>query len=290
VNGSAEVKLAYLRTHVTVTFKNVTVPVLVSWLGGNVTLTGDAALELPFNATVEVAPWRVDKRGCVIYNETHYACLVGWSNGTSVIRVRNPSFRFDNDAALEEVVVYMAREYPVVHIDVATPNGAVKAAVYPPIQDLVVPFRGSYRYAGDGWLEANGNGWLLVVELPSWKKLRIHVISELNVNVEVVLRNEPTFFSAGRTGGFGYTILEVDWEFVETLRYATRDEFFDAPSKWYAEHFSCVEVKDGARKQCPMFLVGIGPGKPFVTPVQTGWLILDGYADARIKIEVVETP
>jgi hypothetical protein len=84
------------------TFRNIVVPVLVSWSGGNTTLRGDAALELPFNTTVTLSPWGADKRGCAPYNEMHFACLVGWSNETGTIRARNPILRLENDNAREE--------------------------------------------------------------------------------------------------------------------------------------------------------------------------------------------
>jgi hypothetical protein len=288
VNASLSVKLFYRRARVTVTFRNVVIPVLVSWLGGNTTLRGDAALELPFNTTVTLSPWGADRRGCAPYNETHFACLVGWSNGTGVIPIRNPTLRLEDDVVLEEVVEYMARQYPTVFIDVATPTGTVKAAVFPPIEDLITAFRGTYSYAGDGWLEASGEEWGLVVALPPWRKLRIHVVSGGNIDVEVIIRNEPTFFAAGRGTEPGYCILEVDWEFVEGARYVESPS--NIPKDWWLNHFKCTFVKDSERRACKAFLIAMGPGRPLVSPVQTGWLLLGGSTSARIKIEIVESP
>ena len=288
VNGSLSVKLLYRRARVTAIFRNIVVPVLVSWPGGNTTLRGDASLELPFNTTVMLSPWGADRRGCAPYNETHFACLVGWSNGTGAIRVRNPTLRLENDTALEEVVEYMARQYPTVFIEVATPTGTVKAAVFPPIEDLITAFRGTYSYAGDGWLVADGEEWVLKVALPPWRVLRIHVVSGGNIDVEVILRNEPTYFSAGRSTEPGYCILEVDWEFVEGAKHV--NSFFDIPKNWYLSHFKCTFVKDSERRACKTFLIGTGPGRPDVTPAQTGWLLLVGHTSARIKFEIVESP
>jgi hypothetical protein len=289
VNGSLSAKLLYRRSRVTATFRNIVVPVLVSWPGGNTTLRGDAALELPFNTTVTLSPWGADRRGCAPYNETHFACLVGWSNGTGVIPIRNPTLRLEDDVVLEEVVEYMARQYPTVFIDVATPTGTVKAAVFPPIEDLIAPFKGVYRYKGDGWLEVNGSRWLLVVELPPWRKLRIHVVSKMNVEVEVILRNEPTVFAAGRSTEPGrYCVLEVDWEFVEGAKDA--QSLFTIPEDWYLQHFKCTVVQDSGQRACKRVLTATGPGRPFTAPVQRGWLLIYGHADGRLKIEITETP
>jgi len=287
VNGSLSVKLFYRRSRVTATFRNIVVPVLVSWPGGNTTLRSDAALELPFNTTVALSPWGTDRRGCAPYNETHFACLAAWSNGTGVIPFRNPTLRLEDDVVLEEVVEYMARQYPTVFIDVATPTGTVKAAVFPPIEDLITAFRGTYRYAGDGWLEASGEMWVLRVALPPWRKLRIHVVSGGNIDVEVIIRNEPTFFAAGRGTEPGYCIFEVDWEFVEKLRYVESPA--DIPEDWWRSHFKCTLAKDSVRVECKV-LIATGPGRPRVAPAQTGWLLLVGHTSARIKIEVVEAP
>jgi hypothetical protein len=188
VNGSVTLHLAFEKVAVVVELRSELVPVKVSGVI-NGSLTGFTAggrgqpeveLAVAPGSQVFVEP-AGDRKGCVLYNDTHLACFDGWVvNGTQYGGLQL-GFTARGDTTIEVRTVITRKQHPVAYTEVLLPNGSLaKAPVIPTEQYMVVPFIGEYEYVGNGWFrikglnKTDGAAYGFIIILPeNWRRIRV---------------------------------------------------------------------------------------------------------------------
>jgi len=188
VNGSAEVKLVFEKVAAVIKMRNLVVPARVSGLingtstGTTVGGAGQPEVELAvaFGSQVFIEP-AGDRKGCILYNDTHLACFDGWIvNGTRYGGTQL-GFTARGDTLVEMQAAITKKQHPVAYTEVLLPNGSyVKVPVIPGEQYLIIPFYGEYEYVGNGWFKIKGveksgrTAYSFIILLPeSWKRIRV---------------------------------------------------------------------------------------------------------------------
>ncbi|MEM4688244.1 MAG: hypothetical protein QXH65_03860 [Thermofilaceae archaeon] len=304
VEGDTTLTLVFRRVEAEIELKGVLIPIQLitqppTPINGTF-VASDAVLGVPLNTTLYLYPYGVDRAGCVAYNETHRVCLAGWIVNGSPVHDRYYRFNASSDTLLEQLVVYAKRLAEGAWMEVLTPAGPVRVEVNP-WKYLVVPFDGEAKYLGDGWLEVKGaydgySCWAYNIEVPPWRKLRIHVeaswegVRDPAVNIiEVVIRNDDLFFSAGYYFGPGEYIFEVDSGILTALYNlfpvpGGNNTLFDIT---FSKYFTCLYNRDGQWVSCGPAYTARLPRQP-KEGVRAGWLYISGNGLLRIKIEVLE--
>ena len=240
VNGSVTLHLAFEKVAVVLKLKSEMVPVKVSGVI-NGSLTGFVAggrgqpeveLAVAPGSQVFVEPTG-DRKGCVLYNDTHLACFDGWVvNGTRYGGFQL-GFTARGDTTIEVRTVITKKQHPVAYTEVILPNGSlVKAPVIPAEQYMITPFYGEYEYVGNGWFKIKGAekagvaGYGFIIVLPEgWRRIRITAnytrMDEHAATPDIVVLCKR--LSAGLdlapsySPGTKVNILEIDRSFVDCI-------------------------------------------------------------------------
>ena len=302
VAGNTTVKAVFSRAVFTAKFYNVVVPVRVNVTG--LVYSGDFELGFNHSVAIEVAPHGADDAGCVLFNQTHKACLTGWLREPGEeLRVRYLYARLTRDEVFRQLVKYVKAYYPPAVIEVIVGNTTVKT-VAEPSKTLIVPFDATYEYVGDGWFHVKGDLFAFYVKMPPWRKLRIYVNytaktlmgGELPLYLTVVVRNGPVYLDVGADiGTIPTSVFTFDWKLVELYNNALEQcnfqrecttNFFFSDKELY-KLVTCQTLATGT--PCKFYKVMRGPSER-LEPGDwgTGDLCFDGRGELWIKIEVVE--
>jgi hypothetical protein len=188
VNGSTVLYFAFEKVAAVLKLRSEMVPVKVSGVingsptgftaGGRGQPEVELAVAPGSHVLLEPAG---DRKGCVLYNDTHLACFDGWVvNGTRYGGLQL-GFTARGDTVIEVRTVVTKKQHPVAYTEVILPNGSLaKAPVIPTEQYMVVPFIGEYEYVGNGWFKikglekTDGAAYQFVIILPEgWRRIRV---------------------------------------------------------------------------------------------------------------------
>jgi len=298
VNGSVEVKLVFAKAVARVELRGVMVPVLVN---GTV-VANDTVLELPYNSTMYVEPYGADRASCILYNGTHKVCLAGWRIEPPglVLEFRYLSWPANADLLFTQLVTFTKAEHPATYTEVLTPGGWVKTQVVPGAKWMVVPFQAEYEYKGSGWFWVSGPEWVMYIEAPPWRKLRVYVnftwLPGTGVGCfDVVVRNDAYYYSLGYViGPESRHVFTINWAFVEifkdtTLEHGSERDAFKMKDIWLREfeNYVCYPLT-GICCKGETFTGAGGPHAPAKEGIAAGWLRVEGGGEAWIKVEVLE--
>lgn len=305
VEGNRTVHLGFAKTAALVALRGVLVPVNVTVAAdGNASsfvLARDSSIRVKLNASMRVEPHGADRRGCVIYNETHLVCLASWLvNGSEWPSPRLYNVAVAGDLELEQVVVYTRLAYPVKYTEIPLPNGTmVKAPVIPGDRWMIVPFIGEYEYLGNGVLKLEGGRVKVFIKPPEgWRKIRVYAnltttpSKIADSSIKMVIRNKVDFLSCGRdvlpTGsvyGTGYVVILFDREALRAWSTPGHDPFFTPE---FGEYIKCeLAIENGVRmRSCGQ--AQSGPAPRVLEGIGEGWLDITSYGTMYVRIEVVE--
>jgi hypothetical protein len=240
VNGSTVLYFAFEKVAVVLKLKSEMVPVKVSGVingslaGFTAGGRGQPEVELAVapGSQVFVEP-AGDRKGCVLYNDTHLSCFDGWIvNGTQYGGFQL-GFTARGDTTIEMQTVITKKQHPVAYTEVLLPNGSLaKVPVIPTEQYLIVPFVGEYEYVGNGWFKIKGveragaTAYEFVIILPEgWRRIRITAnytrVDEhaATPDIEVICKrlSAGLFLAPSYFPGTKVNILEIDRSFVDCI-------------------------------------------------------------------------
>ena len=240
VNGSTVLYFAFEKVAVVLKLKSEMVPVKVSGVingslaGFTAGGRGQPEVELAVapGSQVFVEP-AGDRKGCVLYNDTHLACFDGWIvNGTRYGGLQL-GYTARGDTTIEMQTVITKKQHPVAYTEVLLPNGSfAKVPVIPAEQYAIIPFYGEYEYVGNGWFKIKGvekagrTVYAFIIILPEgWRRIRVTAnytrvdVRASTPTIEVICKR----LSAGRglapsySPGTKVNILEIDRSFVDCI-------------------------------------------------------------------------
>jgi hypothetical protein len=298
IAGNTTIAAVFRRVAFTARFLNVTVPVKVNVTGK--VYTGDFQLGFNGSLAVEVAPYGADDAGCVPYNKTHKACLLGWLNGSEPLHVRYLYANLTGDATFVQLWKLVKANYSAALIDIWVGNTTIKT-IAEPSKTLLVPFDATYETVG-GWFHVKGDDWSFNIKMPQWKKIKIYVNytarvvkgAQMPALITVMVRNGPVYLDIGT---YFYTmpltLYTIDRKLVDLYANALQQCNYDAncmrnfadTEKDFYKYLTCYDlVKDRACR----------PGKAMAGPSdrlevgdwQPGDLRIDGSGEMWIRIEV----
>ena len=299
VAGNTTVSAVFRRVAFTARFLNVTVPVKVNATGR--VYTGDFQLGFNGSLAVEVAPYGADDAGCVPYNRTHKACLLGWLNGSKPLHVRYLYANLTGDATFVQLWKLIKANYTAALIDIWVGNTTIKTTAEPS-KILLVPFDATYEVV-NGWFHVKGETFAFFVKMPPWRKLKVYVNytartieygAQMPAIIAVVVRNGPVYLDVGTYfGTIPLTVFTFDWGLVELYGSALErcnfqrkcmEEFFDYERDYY-KYVTCYNIAWG--EACK-------PGKTMAGPSERlepgdwspGDLHIEGSGEMWIRIEV----
>jgi hypothetical protein len=306
VNGSATLHLAFEKVAVVLKLKSEMVPVKVSGVI-NGSLTGFVAggrgqpeveLAVAPGSQVFVEPTG-DRKGCVLYNDTHLACFDGWVvNGTRYGGLQL-GFTARGDTTIEMQTVITKKQHPVAYTEVILPNGSLaKVPVIPTEQYLIVPFVGEYEYVGNGWFKIKGveksgaTGYGFIIVLPEgWRRIRI-IANYTRVDehaatpdIEVICKrlSAGLFLAPSYFPGTKVNILEIDRSFVDCIG----DTPFDPLGSTDPIVLTCMSKHIKRIAECSGPSISGNTASFFNAPV--GSLLLGGEDGViYLKIEILE--
>jgi hypothetical protein len=294
IAGNTTIAAVFRRVAFTARFLNVTVPVRVNATGR--VYAGDFQLGFNGSLAVEVAPYGADDAGCIPYNRTHKACLLGWLNGSEPLRVRYLYANLTGDAVFTQLVEYVKANYTAAIIDIWVGNTTVKA-VAEPSKTMLVPFNAEYEVV-NGWFHVKGRDWVFYVKMPPWRLLRVYVNytarEEIVARIAVIVRNGPVYLDVGTYfGTIPLTVFTFDWGLVELYGSALERcnlqrkcmEEFALYERDYYKYVTCYNIAWG--EACK-------PGKTMAGPSERlepgdwspGDLHIEGSGEMWIRIEV----
>jgi hypothetical protein len=306
VNGSVTLHLAFEKVAVVVELRSELVPVRVFGVI-NGSLTGFTAggrgqpeveLAVAPGSQVFVEP-AGDRKGCVLYNDTHLACFDGWVvNGTQYGGLQL-GFTARGDTVIEVRTVITRKQHPVAYTEVLLPNGSlVKAPVIPTEQYMIISFYGEYEYVGNGWFKIKGvekpgrTGYGFLIILPeNWRRIRITAnYTRMDVNaatpdIEVICKrlSAGLFLAPSYFPGTKVNILEIDRGFVDCIG----DTPFDPLGSTDLIVLRCMSKHIKSIANCSGPSIRGGGANFFNAPV--GSLLLTGEDGViYLKIEILE--
>jgi len=298
IAGNTTIAAVFRRVAFTARFLNVTVPVKVNVTGR--VYTGDFQLGFNNSLAVEVAPYGADDAGCVPYNKTHKACLLGWLNGSKPLHVRYLYANLTGDAVFTQLVEYVKANYSAALIDIWVGNTTIKT-IAEPSKTMLVPFNAEYEVVS-GWFHVKGRDWVFYVKMPPWRKLRVYVNytaiieygGQIPARIAVIVRNGPVYLDVGTYfGTISLTVFTFDRQLVDLYANALvqcnyarpcMEEFFDYERDYY-NYVTCYNIAWG--ETCK-------PGKTMAGPSERlepgdwspGDLHIEGSGEMWIRIEV----
>ena len=297
IAGNTTIAAVFRRVAFTARFLNVTVPVKVNVTGR--VYTGDFQLGFNGSLAVEVAPYGADDAGCVPYNKTHKACLLGWLNGSKPLHVRYLYANLTGDATFVQLWKLVKANYSAALIDIWIGNTTIKT-IAEPSKILLVPFDATYETV-NGWFHVKGENFAFFVKMPPWRKLRIYVNytaivkygGQIPALLLVVVRNGPVYHSVGTYfGTIPLTLFTFDWGLVElygsalercNLQRSCMEEFALYEREYY-NHVTCYNLAWG--EVCKPGKVMKGPSERMPPGVSPGDFYFEGSGEMWIRIEV----
>jgi hypothetical protein len=243
-----------------------------------------------------------DRKGCVLYNDTHLACFDGWIvNGTRYGGLQL-GYTARGDTTIEVRTVITKKQHPVAYTEVLLPNGSLaKVPVIPTEQYMIVPFVGEYEYVGNGWFKIKGvekettwTGYQFIIVLPeNWRRIRITAnYTRVDVNaasptIEVICKRlsaglglAPSYFP-----GTKVNILEIDRSFVDCIGDTPFNPIPSAPENMVV--LTCMSKHIKKILNCSGPSIRGGGANFFNAPV--GSLLLSGEDGViYLKIEILE--
>jgi len=300
IAGNTTISAVFRKTIFTARFLNVTVPVKVNATGK--VYTGDFQLDFNKSLSIEVAPYNVDDAGCVPYNSTHKACLLGWLNGTKPLYVRYLRADLAQDTNFTQLVKFVKANYTATLIDIWVGNTTIKTTAEPS-KILLIPFDASYETV-NGWFHIKGDDWMFYIKMPQWKKIKIYVNytarilegAQIPGSIEVIIRNGPVYLSVGNYfGTLPLTVYTYDRGIVDLYANALQQcnysadcmhNFYDTEKDYY-KYVTCYNLAWGTA--CTPGKVMTGPGNRLQPgDWEPGDLTIDGHGEMWIKIEILE--
>jgi hypothetical protein len=308
VNGSTVLYFAFEKVAVVFELRSELVPVKVSGVingslaGFTAGGRGQPEVELAVapGSQVFVEPTG-DRKGCVLYNDTHLACFDGWVvNGTRYGGLQL-GFTARGDTTIEVQTVITKKQHPVAYTEVILPNGSlVKAPVIPTEQYLIVPFYGEYEYVGNGWFKIKGvekSGWTVyqfVIILPEgWRRIRITAnytrmdehASTPDIEVLCKRLSAGLFLAPSHFPGTKVNVFEIDRGFVECIGDTPFNPIPSAPEDMVVLRCMSKHIKRVANCSGPT--ISGNTASFFNAPV--GSLLLTGEDGViYLKIEILE--
>ena len=308
VNGSVTLHLAFEKVAVVVELRSELVPVRVSGII-NGSLTGFTAggrgqpeveLAVSPGSHVFLEP-AGDRKGCVLYNDTHLACFDGWIvNGTQYGGLQL-GFTARGDTVIEARTVVTKKQHPVAYTEVLLPNGSLaKVPVIPTEQYMIVPFIGEYEYIGNGWFKIKGvekpgrTGYGFVIILPeNWRRIRI-IANYTRVDerastpdIEVICKrlSAGLFLAPSYFPGTKVNVFEIDRSFVDCIGDTPFNPIPGAPEDMVVLRCMSKHIKSIANCSGPSIR---GGGANFFNAL-VGSLLLTGEDGViYLKIEILE--
>jgi hypothetical protein len=299
IAGNTTVSAVFRRVAFTARFLNVTVPVKVNVTGR--VYTGDFQLGFNGSLAVEVAPYGADDAGCIPYNRTHKACLLGWLNGSKPLHVRYLYANLTGDATFVQLWKLVKANYSAALIDIWIGNTTIKT-IAEPSKILLVPFDATYETV-NGWFHVKGENFAFYVKMPPWRKLRIYVNytaiieygGQIPAIIAVVVRNGPVYLDVGTYfGTVSLTVFTFDRQLVDLYANALvqcnyarpcMENFFDTEKDYY-KYVTCYNIAWG--EACKPGKVMAGPGERMPPGVSPGDFYFEGSGEMWIRIEVAE--
>ena len=300
VAGNTTISAVFRKTVFTARFLNVTVPVKVNATGK--VYTGDFQLGFNNSLSIEVAPYGTDDAGCVPYNSTHKACLLGWLQDTKPLYVRYLRADLTQDTNFTQLIKLVKANYSAAIIDIWVGNTTIKTTAEPS-KIMLVPFDARYE-AVNGWFHIKGDDWVFYIKMPPWKKIKIYVNytarvefgAQLPALITVIVRNGPVFLDVGTYfGTIPLTVFTIDRQLVDLYANALQqcnyarpcmDNFYDTEKDFY-KYLTCYNLvwdmacRPGKTMQGPSTRLQPGDWQP-------GDFHIEGSGEMWIKIEIAE--
>jgi hypothetical protein len=314
VAGNTTVTAVFKKVSFTARFLNVTVPVKV-FLNATVPVslnatgriyTGDFQLGFNKTTSIFVAPYGADDAGCVPYNSTHKACILGWLNGTKPLYVRYLRAELTQDTNFTQLWMITKANYSATLIDIWVGNTTIKTTAEPS-KTLLIPFDATYEVV-NGWFHIKGgkNGAFgFNIKMPPWKKIKVYVNYTANLSpgggqmpalITVMVRNGPVYQDIGTSfGTIPLTVFTIDRQLVDLYANALQQcnyspdcmrNFFDTENDYY-KYLTCYNL--AWNNVCTPGKTMQGPGNRLEPgDWQPGDLQITGSGEMWIKIEILE--
>jgi hypothetical protein len=300
VAGNTTITAVFRKVSFTARFLNVTVPVKVNATGK--VYTGDFQLGFNNSLSIEVAPYGVDDAGCVPYNSTHKACLLGWLQDTKPLYVRYLRADLAQDTNFTQLIKFVKANYSAAVIDIWIGNTTIKTTAEPS-KALLIPFDATYETV-NGWFHIKGDDWAFNIKMPPWKKIKIYVNYtarlfqglQMPALITVIVKNGPVFLAIGNYfGTLPLTVYTYDRQLVDLYANALQqcnyarpcmENFYDTEKDFY-KYVTCYNLAWG--EACTPGKVMQGPSTKLEPgDWQPGDLTIDGHGEMWIKIEIAE--
>jgi hypothetical protein len=300
VAGNTTITAVFRRVAFTARFLNVTVPVKVNVTGR--VYTGDFQLGFNNSLAVEVVPYGADDAGCVPYNKTHKACLLGWLQDGKPLYVRYLYTNLTRDTVFVQLWKFVKANYSVALIDIWVGNATIKT-IAEPSKIMVVPFDATYETV-NGWFHIKGDAFGFNVKMPQWKKIKIYVNytaqvlmgGQMPALITVMVRNGPVYLDIGMYfGTMPLTVYTIDRGIVDLYANALiqcnyarpcMENFYKTEKDFY-KYVTCYNLAWG--EACTPGKVMQGPSTRLEPgDWQPGDLKITGSGEMWIKIEVAE--
>jgi hypothetical protein len=264
--------------------------------------TGDFQLGFNGSLAVEVVPYGVDDAGCIPYNKTHKACLLGWLQDAKPLYFMYLRVNLTQDTNLTQLVKFVKANYSAALIDIWVGNTTIKT-VAEPSKIMVFPFDATYETV-NGWFHIKGDAFGFNVKMPQWKKIKIYVNytaqvlmgGQMPALITVMVRNGPVYLDIGMYfGTMPLTLYTIDRGLVDLYANALTQcnyarpcmENFFLYDKDYYKYVTCYNLAWG--EACTPGKVMQGPSTRLeVGDWQPGDLKITGSGEMWIKIEVAE--
>jgi hypothetical protein len=299
VAGNTTITAVFRKVAFTARFLNVTVPVKVNVTGR--VYTGDFAIGFNGSLAVEVAPYGADDAGCIPYNVTRKACLLGWLQDGKPLYVRYLRANLTGDATFVQLWKLVKANYSAALIDIWVGNTTIKTTAEPS-KILLVPFDATYE-AVNGWFHVKGDDWSFNIKMPPWRKLRVYVNytaiikhgAQMPAIIAVVVRNGPVYLDVGTYfGTTPLTVFTFDWGLVELYGSALERcnfqrkcmEEFALYERDYYNYVTCYNI--AWSEACKPGKTMGGPGERMPPGVSPGDFYFFGSGEMWIRIEVAE--
>jgi hypothetical protein len=300
IAGNTTITAVFRKVSFTARFLNVTVPVKVNVTGK--VYTGDFQLGFNNSLSIEVAPYGVDDAGCIPYNSTHKACLLGWLQDTKPLYVRFLRADLTQDTNFTQLVKFVKANYSAALIDIWVGNTTIKTTAEPS-KALLVPFDATYETV-NGWFHIKGENFGFNIKMPQWKKIKIYVNYtaillqglQMPALITVIVKNGPVYLDIGNYfGTLPLTVYTYDRGIVDFYTNALQqcnyarpcmENFYDTEKDFY-KYVTCYNLAWG--EACTPGKVMQGPSTKLEPgDWQPGDLKITGHGEMWIKIEIVE--
>jgi hypothetical protein len=313
VAGNTTISAVFRKTLFTARFLNVTVPVKVilnptfpeSLNATGRIYTGDFQLGFNKTTSIFVAPYGTDDAGCVPYNSTHKACLLGWLQDTKPLYVRYLRADLTQDTNFTQLVKFVKANYSAALIDIWVGNTTIKTTAEPS-KTLIIPFDATYETV-NGWFHIKGGpdgAFGFYIKMPPWKKIKIYVNytansprgSQMPAIIAIIVKNGPVYQDIGTYfGTVPLTVFTIDRGIVDLYANALQqcnyarpcmEKFFDTDNNYF-NYVTCYNLAWG--KACMPGKTMGGPSDRLVPgDWQPGDLVIYGSGEMWIKIEIAE--